>query len=593
MIKDGSRIFLTSALLAIVVAQPALASTESGTTPGFIYSEHTAKQLDLPTLQLGAAHAVSLTSELHSVYSQREIVAIHKHGPWLSDNGISPNAQVLIRAIQDAKIHGLQPESYGLNRILSVVDNLNTLDEKRAADASPQKTQLSNDQNALRFSLNQLLDTNFIKLVEHLGKGIVDGKSNQKQLYRDAPEVNAFNLLVSVSDAQLSVHQVINSVAPKHEGYKRLTQVMRDLLTEQSTGIQRTKVATADESPIISKEEDKQQIRTRLLETGDLSFEANMASNSDAELLKALRAFQSRHGIEPSNIADTKTRAALNKSVNADIDSVALNLERWRWLPRDLGDSHIFVNIPEFQIDLVVNNKTTLTMPGVVGKYRHQTPSFSEDMSYMEFNPTWTVPVSITNAELIPKERKNPGYLESRQFDFLKVVGNKVTKVPRSSITPEEFNAPRFPYTLRQRGGSINALGRMKFMMPNKYSIYLHDTQSQKHFTLNERAYSHGCIRLSDPDALAQHLMANDGYSQKEIDAAFASKRTHRIKFRQPIPTHLVYLTTWVDENNVLQHRPDIYRNDQKLLESLRTADTLLSSLTDASSLRDKSKSAT
>lgn len=577
MKKDGSRILATSALLAFVVAQPAYANDNSGANPAFNYLIHSTVQSDLQPVQLGAAHAISLTSELRSDFSQSEIAAIHAHGPWLNDDGISQNAQVLIRTIQDAKIHGLQPESYASKHILSIVDLLHDLDEKRTVEATQKNAQLSNNQEALRFRLNELLDTNFIKLVEHLGKGIVDAKSNQKRLYRDAPTINAFNLLVSVGTAELSVRQVIDTVAPKHEGYTRLTQVMRDLLTEQSTGIQRAKVASANESKLLSEAEDKQQIRERLLETGDLSFDAAIASNVDAELLKALHTFQRRHGIEVSDFADTKTRAALNKSVSEDIDSVALNLERWRWLPRDLGDSHIFVNIPEFQIDLVVNNKTTLTMPGVVGKFRHQTPSFSRDMSYMEFNPTWTVPVSITNAELIPKERKNPGYLEARQFDFLKRVGDKVIKVPRSSITDAELNAARFPYTLRQRGGSKNALGRMKFMMPNQYSIYLHDTQSQEHFTLTERAYSHGCIRLSDPDALAQALMANDGYSQKEIDAAFASNRTHRIKFRQHIPTHLVYLTTWADENNVLQHRPDIYKNDQKLLEALRAANTLIS----------------
>ncbi len=577
MVKAASHPLITSTLLVITLAQPAYANDESGTYADFKYSGHGVNQRSLPPAQLGAAHAVSLTSDLNTDYSESEIAAIHQHGPWLNDDGISQNAQVLIRAIQDAKIHGLQPESYGSKRILSVVDTLNYLDEKKATSTAHQSKQLAISQDALRFRLNELLDTNFIKLVEHLGKGVVDGRSTQKRLFRDAPTVNAFNFLVSVSNAELSVRRVIDTVAPSHESYKRLTQVMRNLLTEESTGIQRTKVAISNDSKLISEAEDKQHIRERLLETGDLSFDAYMAANPDAELLKALRVFQQRHGLEPSSFADSRTRAALNKTVSEDIDLVALNLERWRWLPRDLGDSYILVNIPDYQINVVVNNKTTLSMPGVVGKIRHQTPSFSRDMSYMEFNPTWTVPVSIANAELIPKERKNPGYLESREFDFLKRVGNKVIKVPRSSITAEELNAARFPYTLRQRGGSINALGRMKFMMPNQYAIYLHDTQAKKHFTLNDRAYSHGCIRLSDPDALAQHLMTNDGYSQEEIDAAFASRKTHRIRFRQPIPTHLVYLTTWVDENNVLQYRPDIYLNDQKLLEALRTANTLVS----------------
>jgi len=164
----------------------------------------------------------------------------------------------------------------------------------------------------------------------------------------------------------------------------------------------------------------------------------------------------------------------------------------------------------------------------------------------------------------------------SRNFDFLKRVNNRLVKVPPETVTAEDFNAARFPYTLRQRGGPINALGRMKFMMPNQYAIYLHDTQAKKHFTLNDRAFSHGCIRLSDPDALAIELLLADGYSERQISASLNSSKTHRLRFRNPIPTHLVYLTAWVDENNVLQMRPDLYNNDRSLAKALADANTLL-----------------
>jgi len=194
----------------------------------------------------------------------------------------------------------------------------------------------------------------------------------------------------------------------------------------------------------------------------------------------------------------------------------------------------------------------------------------------MEFNPTWTVPASIANKTLIPKERRRPGYLQSRNFDFLKRVNGQLVKVPPASVTRDMFNRKYFPYILRQRGGPINALGRMKFMMPNQYAIYLHDTQAKKHFTLNDRAYSHGCIRLSDPDAMARALMSGDGYSDAKIERSLSSKKTHTVRFRQPIPTHLVYLTSWVDDNGELQHRPDIYRNDAAVLEALKEAGTLL-----------------
>ena len=565
-------------LLTAVMLANDLMANERDRTSGFHESDPS--RIDLMRMRtptLGAAHALSLNTDLDSASGDAERELIRKLGPWLTNDGISHNAQVLIRTIQDARVHGLNPEEYDLTKILRTMDTLTHLDESAVLN-SPEDNALGlNDERLLRLQLNDLLDRNYIKLSRHLGQGVVNGRELQKRLYRDAPEINAFNLLVSISNAELTVREALTSVTPSHPEYLRLTRTMRDLLTEKSTGIARTRVATDNEAQLISETDDKQHLRERFLETGDLSFDGYMAANADAELLKALRAFQARNGLEQSSFANEKTRTALNRTVDEDIEAVALSLERWRWLPRDLGERHIFVNIPDYRVNVIDNDKTTLTMTAVVGKLAHQTPSFSRDMSYMEFNPTWTVPASIANKELIPKERRNPGYLVSRNFDFLKRVNNRLVRVPPSTVTQVDLNARRFPYVLQQRGGPINALGRMKFMMPNQHAIYLHDTQAKKHFTLNDRAYSHGCIRLSDPDALAMELLTGDGYSEEEIRESLQSKKTHRLRFRKPIPTHLVYLTTWVDENKGLQKRPDTYKNDARLRVALQNANTLLS----------------
>ncbi|MFK7994896.1 MAG: murein L,D-transpeptidase [Granulosicoccus sp.] len=583
MVHAATHTLILGLLAAMLIGSQAMAEANSS---AFRFYEHPGVQRDLQQSrapQLGAAHTISLSSELHTEFSDAQIELIRRHGPWLTHDGISHNAQVLIRTIQDARVHGLNPETYELSSILLTVDALSHLDDMQKKTADKQAPNDIGGVNTLRYKLSELLDSNFIKLAEHLGQGVVNGRELQSRLYRDAPRINAFNLLVSINNAELSTKEALSQVIPGHPSYGRLTQTMRDLLTEQSTGVQRTYVATSNAAQLISEAADKQTIRERLLETGDLTFDAYMATNADAELLRALRAFQKRHGLEESSFANEKTRLALNATVEEDIEAVALSLERWRWLPRDFGERHIFVNIPDYRVNLIDNGITTLSMPAVVGKYKHQTPSFSRNMSYMEFNPTWTVPAKIANKELIPKERRKPGYLASRNFDFLKRVGNRLIKVPASSVSRDDFNATWFPYVLQQRGGSMNALGRMKFMMPNQYAIYLHDTQAKKHFTLNDRAYSHGCIRLGDPDTLAQQLMSADGYSQQKIDESMSSKITHRVRFRKPLPTHLVYLTTWVDENGNLQKRPDIYRNDNKLLHALINNATLLSQPVDLS----------
>ena len=572
---------LIPGLLSAVLLSANLMASERDHTLGFHESEQ--KHIDamrMRTPALGAAHALSLNTDLDSLSDEAERELVRKVGPWLSNDGISHNAQVLIRTIQNARVHGLNPEAYELASILRTMDTLTHLDQSAVLN-SPEDNALGlNDERLLRYQLNDLLDRNFIKLSKHLGQGVVNGRDLQKRLYRDAPDINAFNLLVSISNAKLTVREVLSTITPSQPEYVRLTRTMRDLLTEKSTGIARTLVASNNEARPISEAEDKQRLRERFLETGDLSFDDYMASNPDAELLKALRAFQARNGLEQGSFADEKTRAALNRTVDEDIQAVALSLERWRWLPRDFGERHIFVNIPDYRVNVIDHGKTTLTMAAVVGKLEHQTPSFTRDMSYMEFNPTWTVPASIANKELIPKERKNPGYLVSREFDFLKRVNNRLVRVPPDTITAEDLNAARFPYVLQQRGGRINALGRMKFMMPNQYAIYLHDTQAKKHFTLNDRAYSHGCIRLSDPDALAMELLIGDGYTERQINESLQSKETHRLRFRKPIPTHLVYLTTWVDVNSKLQMRPDIYKNNARLRDALKNANTLISDRT-------------
>lgn len=588
------------------------------------------------TLQLGAAHTLSLNSDLPTGLSDKQLKVLRVHGPWLTQDGLSDNAQALIRHIQNSRIHGLNPESYQLASILRVVDSLLLLDRRKngntqndqyaseseqqltggsassdAVESMPSKTQNENAELSAVFSyradvdssrdylafrsrndnpnedaglrlrqqLNALLDSSFLKLGQHLGKGVVNGRELQNRLYRHAPRVNLEDDLRTIKSGQATVDSVLGNIAQQHPMYLRMTKRMRDLLTENASGVSRSQVASLPPVQAEAIQHDNIALRHRLFETGDLSPNDLFALEEDQVLEKSIKKFQSRHGISVTGIADKRTRRTLNRSVTEEITDMAINLERWRWLPRDLGEKHIFVNIPDYRVVVKENNETLLTMAAVVGKRKHQTPSFSQDMTYMEFNPTWTVPHSIARKELIPRERRRPGYLASRDFIFLKRVDNQLFKVPSSSISRADFNKPHFPYILQQRGGPVNALGKMKFMMPNPYAIYLHDTQAKKHFTLNDRAYSHGCIRLSDPAALARLLLEGDGKQSGIVDNALRSSKTKRVRLRQPVPTHLVYLTTWVDENNVIQYRDDMYLNNESLIDALSRSNTLISTM--------------
>jgi len=524
------------------------------------------------------ARALSLSSDLTRTSTYAEKEQIRHFGPWLTGNELSHNAQQLIRAIQDSHVHGLNPESYGFSEILYAAELLTQASHEVAElDMTLLGYAKVGNKTLLQYQLDQLLDDGFMKLARHLGQGVVNGQNLQSRFFRELPSVDAEELLASIYNAEQTVTDALTSISQSHPDYLRLTRKMRDLITEQATGVARTTVSSENDGMRVTQTADNQSVKSRLFETGDLAFENYLRAEPETEVENALQAFQARMGLEISNTADEASRNALSRSIEDDITSVALSLERWRWLPRDFGKQHVFINIPAFHAELVKDQETTLSMRTVVGSEEHPTPSFSRDMTYIEYNPTWTVPGRIKNDKLIPKERENPGYLESRNFEFLKHGKEGVVRVPASAVSREDFNAEYFPYILRQRGGSGNALGRMKFMMPNQHAIYMHDTPAKHLFSHQVRAYSNGCVRLENPDTLAQHLMLADGYSQGRIDSSMRSKATHRIMFRQPVPTHYVYLTTRVDANGALQLRPDIYSHDEKLAEALREADTLLS----------------
>ncbi|MFK7852871.1 MAG: murein L,D-transpeptidase [Granulosicoccus sp.] len=531
---------------------------------------------DAPVPKLGAAHAISLATELSRDLSGHELAALEKYGPWLTAEGISNNAQQLIRAIQNSRIHGFNPKAYGETQIMRTMDTLTHIDTQRTISNNP-LAHFDPRIVHLRDKLNRLLDVGFAKLVTHHGQGLVDARAIQKGLYRDVPVVPLDTYKQALSTGVKSVREIIRSAQPASTEYHRLTQRMRDLLTEYASGIDRVSIEPTGNLWATHRHDEVFTIKRRLIETGDLPLSTVLTPFFDADLVVALEQFQKRNGLISSGIVDLKTREALNFSIRDEITAVSLSLERWRWMPRDLGDKHLFVNIPDYRVLVKEGEESTLSMVAVVGAVEHPTPTFSKDLSYMEFNPTWTVPAKIANRELLPKERRKPGYLASRNFDYLKRVGNKLVKVPSTEVTQQDFQQNPFPYVLQQRGGPGNALGRMKFMMPNPYAIYLHDTQAKRHFTLNDRAFSHGCIRLSEPDRLAQLLLKSDGYSAANIEQALTKKNTHRVRFRTPIPTHLTYITSWVDDTGAWQTRPDIYGHNPPLTSALRASNSLLS----------------
>ena len=255
----------------------------------------------------------------------------------------------------------------------------------------------------------------------------------------------------------------------------------------------------------------------------------------------AVRSFQVRHGLEAKGVVGKQTILALNVPPKDRAEQIVLNMERWRWMPEELGEHHFMVNLAAFELLEIEQENVVDRMEVVVGAVATQTPEFSEDMQYVEINPTWTVPYSIATKEMLPKLKRNPMAYAS---DFEVFMNGKLASW--GGINWGAYGPGKFPFTFRQKPGPKNALGKVKFMLPNPHNIYLHDTPAKDKFLATTRAFSHGCIRLSRPMELAYHLVGDvAGWPKEKIDAAFASGKTTRVPLPQHIPVHLIYATAF------------------------------------------------
>lgn len=307
-------------------------------------------------------------------------------------------------------------------------------------------------------------------------------------------------------------------------------------------------------------------MRARLRASGDITVDSAKPDLYGPALVMAVKRFQNRHGLEPDGVVGKQTVAAMNVPVEERIRQIVLNMERWRWLPEDLGDRYILVNIAGFKLTLVDSGAVWDRMRVAVGKPYRRTPVFSDRIRYLEFNPYWTVPYSIATRDLLPKIKKNPGILKVKGYELLR---------DGKSVAPETINwsslsRKNFPYTLRQKPGPKNALGRVKFMFPNQFAVYLHDTPGRQVFGHASRAFSSGCIRLARPIDLAEQVLRDTpDWNRERIDAVLETGKRTVVNLAKRLPVHLTYSTAWSGEGGTINFRPDIYGRDKSLHEAL------------------------
>lgn len=493
------------------------------------------------------------------IYQQRDYTPL-----WFDADGLRPTAQAIVNSIRVAYQDGLTPSDYHLKTLERLLE---TFAEDRLAS--------NDDQARLWADVDLILTDAFLLFGSHLSAGRI----NPEDIHADwliGPR--SFNMLPSLNTAEteLQIRDALGQLRPNHEGYVSLKSALHRMRRLASQGgWPQLKKARPTIKPT-DTDEDVPAVRRLLSITGDFQGGTDEAQPDryDALLVEAVKRFQNRHGLNPDGVIGKKTRSAMNITVDQRIRQIELNLERWRWLPRELGRRYVFVNTAAFFLHVMDNGRKALEMKVVVGRPARQSPVFSSTLSYMVLNPYWNVPHKLAVEDILPKLADGVDYLVNQGFRVLTGWSTDAQELAPETIDWRLYNKHYFPLRLRQDPGRKNALGQIKFMFPNKFAVYLHDTPQKSLFTKFQRGFSSGCIRVEDAQALANHLLSdNPAWTPETLLVNLEKGQRKVVHVPNPIPIHLLYMTAWVDDDGVLQFREDIYQRDRMLDKALINRD--------------------
>ena len=467
---------------------------------------------------------------------------ITSRGPiyWVGSNRMDG----FLKRLRNATYDGLNPADYPVDFLQGLRDRLNPDDANAAAQAE--------------LSYSAFL----VAYAADLKIGRVVPQKVDPNLFRTQKTIDVQRVLGDLSKSP-SVDAFLSGFEPRNVHYqalKAMLKVYTDVITE---GVSWPSIGQGPAVMPGGSDARIADVRKILSLTGDFEWADNASPVYDENLAIAVRRFQVRHGLEAKGQLGKQTIVALNVRPDERQRQIMLNMERWRWMPDNLGDEHILVNIAGFELQHVMSNTVVDRMDVVVGAVATQTPEFSGAMAYIEMNPYWTVPYTLATKEMLPKLKANPlAYAD----DFDVFSGGRITDW--ASINWQAYGTGSFPFTFRQRPGPKNALGKVKFMLPNRFDVYLHDTPAKDKFANVTRAFSHGCIRLSRPADFAYALLEPAGYARDAVDAIWASGQNTRIDLPRKIPVHLIYATAFSSENGI-EFRSDVYGRDRKLYAAL------------------------
>lgn len=466
---------------------------------------------------------------------------------WLENGTLSPRGAAVLKVLADADAEGLEAAAY-LPRTLGAFDQM-----PPAHDAGAMAR----------------LDVELSVAALNYARDASGGRFDPRRLslYHDVtPETVPAQQAIKVLAWSPYAVEYLKGLHPAHPAYAAMKAELARLRLSEGAGI-------ADPIPdgaIVKKggsDPRIPQVRQRL---ADLGYPAALDAAGDPELLDAelaiqIRLFQKASSIRMTGILGPQTVAALNTDhATRDIARLVTNMERVRWLPKDLGERHVFVNQPAYEAWVMDKGEEVWKTRVIVGKAHTQTNVFHDVMETVVFNPSWGVPQSIIAKEYLPKLRRDPGYLDRIGFQVVNASGQIV---PSRSVSWASYGS-KVPFGILQPPGDDNALGEVKFMFPNTHNIYMHDTPSRELFDKDERAYSHGCVRVQNPREFASVLL---GWSMEEVASHIGTPNSETVRLQQKLPVHLTYFTAWPDETGKIRYFNDIYGRD-KSMDTARSA---------------------
>jgi len=478
---------------------------------------------------------------------------------WVRGMEPTPQARQVIALMLDADQKGLSADDYDGPRW-----------NERLARLKP-KAQQPTEAEAAKFDLS--LTVCAMRYISDLHIGRVNPKQFSFAVDDESKKYDLAEFLRDRVVNSPDVAGILSQVEPQYPGYRRTVQALQKYIkfAEKDDGEQlpavKKSIAPGEAYTGVPR-------LTRLLRlVGDLPASANVPADHliyNGELVNAVKNFQHRLGREASGRIDAQTVADLNVPLSRRVRQMQLTLERWRWLPDSYQEALIVANIPEFRLRAYDKDfKIGVTMDVVVGKaLGHNTPVFSDTMQYVVFRPYWEVPPSITRAELIPHIARDPDYLAKKGFE---VVDSHQTVVSDGTVSSEVLTQLRGgKLSIRQKPGPKNSLGLVKFVFPNSYNVYMHDTPATEFFAKSRRDFSHGCIRLERPADLAAWVLRDTpGWNAERIHAAMNGSAPEQVKLAHPIPVFILYGTVVVLEDGVIHFYDDIYGHDTALEKAL------------------------